>query len=242
MRIHPHRRIRAARARTLIAWAASLAFLSASTAAFAQDPYIASGAQSLLVDTSVRASGMGRASNAVFWGDCPNYWSNPALLASQKGIKYEWGRTQLFPELAKDVFFTTKRLTAGWWGIGLFAAGRPMKSLGGTRLDYGVSIATDVDGNELGRFTSYEQTQSLGAAVSILELAGHALAASGVRTPPLARFGDVSIGWTEKKTHVFLAATGITPTGYQVSGDVTLLTSLFSVIVTPAADFAIVTP
>jgi len=234
IRIRPDERAAGPRGRSLIAWAAVIALLpSSSPAAYAQDPYRVSGAQSLLLDASVRASGMGRASNAVFWGDCPNYWSNPALLASEKGIKYGWGRTQLFPELAEDVFFTTKRLTVGWWGIGLLAAGRPLKSLGGTRLDYGVSIATDVDGNELARFTSYEETRSLGAAVSLLELAGHALTSTGVRAPPLSRFGDVSIGWTEKKTHVFLAATGLTPTGFQVSGDVTTHDSGILVRATP---------
>ncbi len=231
--ILPAERGAGARVRRLFASAATILLLGVPSLANAQGPYPVSGAQSLLVDASVRASGMGRASNAVFWGDCQNYWSNPALLASEQGVKYEWGRTQLFPELADDVFFTTKRLTAGWWGIGLLAAGWPAKSLGGTRLDYGVSIATDVDGNELGRFTSYEETRSLGAAVSVLELAGHALAASGVRAPPLSRFGDVSIGWTGKKTHVFLAATGLTPTGYQVSGDVTTHDSGILVRATP---------
>jgi len=233
MRIVPAERAASARVPSLVGWVAAFLLLVAPNLASAQDPYLASGAQSLLLDASVRASGMGRASNAVFWGDCPNYWSNPALLACEEGIKYEWGRTQLVPELADDVFFTTKRLTAGWWGVGLLVAGRPLKSMGGTRLDYGISIATDVDGNELARFTSFEETRSLGAAVSVLELAGHALTAAGVRSPPLTRYGEVSLGWTEKKTHVFLAATGITPTGYQVSGDVTTHDSGILVRATP---------
>jgi hypothetical protein len=233
MRILPEKRAAGTCVRALISWAASIAVLLSSNPLYAQDPYTFSGAQSLLLDVSVRASGMGRASNAVFWGHCPNDWSNPALLASRHGVQYEWGRTQLLPELAEDVFFTSKRITAGWWGIGVLAAGRPLKSLGGTRLDYGVAVAIDSDGNELARFTSFEDTQSLGAAVNVLELADHALAASGKHAPSLSRYGDVSLGWTEKKTHVFLAATGITPTGYQVSGDVTTHDSGILVRATP---------
>ncbi len=184
--------------------------LSFSRAGQAQPVEAESGAQSLLIDPSVRSSAMGGSSGGVFWGDGTNYWSNPALLGSRKGVVYEWGRTQLVPDLAKDVFFTTERLTLGGWGLGIVMAGKPIDSVGGQRLDYGESIATDVDGNILGTFTSYEETKSFGAGANLLEFAEHALAAGGIKTPAMSRFGDVSIGWGEKETHVFLAPADVT--------------------------------
>src|SRR5262249_15270865 len=135
-----------------IALTASL-FHCAGTNGYAQNIDAQSGAQSLEIDPSVRASGMGRSSNAVFWGDVSNYWGNPALLAFRKGLGYEWGTTQLVPDLADDVFFTTKRLTVGYWGLGVLIAGRPFTNVGGQRLDYGVSYATEVDGNVIGTFS-----------------------------------------------------------------------------------------
>lgn len=101
--------------------AAILLCISLASPAHAQSSLAESGAQSLLIDPSVRSSGMGRSSNAVFWGSGPNYWSNPALLAFSRGVEYEWGRTQLVPDLASDVFFTSKRRlwatreSGFWW-------------------------------------------------------------------------------------------------------------------------------
>jgi len=178
--------------------------LGQATHAAAQNPYAESGAQSLLIDPSVRASAMGRSSNAVFWGYDTNYWSNPSLLAYRQGVEYEWGRTQLVPDLAEDVFFTTKRLTLGAWGAGFLVAGKPVSDVGGLRLDYGKSVATDVDGNVLGTFTSYEDTQAFAAGVNVLEFAEHALKAGGQEIPSLSRFGDIAVGWSEKRTHVLL--------------------------------------
>jgi hypothetical protein len=153
---------------------------------------------------------MGGSSGSVFWGDGPNSWSNPALLGYRKGVAYEWGRTQLVPDLAEDVFFTTKRLSIGGWGLGIMMAGKPVDKVGGLRLDYGESFATDPDGNIIGTFTSYEETHSISAGANLLEFAGHALAAGGLEAPAMSRFGDVSIGWGEKRTHVFLAPADLT--------------------------------
>ena len=159
----------------LLAAATMVLLLAISAPAVAQNPEAESGAQSLLLDPSVRSSAMGHSSNAVFWGIGSNYWSNPALLAYRRGVEYEWGRTQLVPQIADDVFFTSKRLTLGYWGVGFLVAGKPISSVGGLRLDYGVSIATDVDGNELGRFRSYEDTQAFAIGANLLEFAEHAL-------------------------------------------------------------------
>ena len=181
----------------------------------------ASGAQSLLIDPSVRAGGMGRASSAVFWGIEPNAWSNPALLPYNQGVRYEWGRTQLVPELADDVYFTSKRLTAAYAGIGIQIAGKPIDGLGNMRLDYGETVATDPDGNPVATFTSFENIESFGAAVSGLEFSEYALRALGMTVPPLSRFGDVSVGWSEKETRVFLAPALVTLDGLSADSRVT---------------------
>src|SRR5262245_53236507 len=75
-------------------------------------------APSLGVDPSVRAAGMGGIGGAVFWGDHPNAWANPALAAYQRGIGFEYGRTKLVPDLADDVYFTTRQASLGVAGVG----------------------------------------------------------------------------------------------------------------------------
>jgi hypothetical protein len=229
----PIERIPAASAPRIAAVVVVSLCLSLCRIGHAQSIEAESGAQSLFIDPSVRASAMGGSSGAVFWGDCPNYWSNPGLLGSRKGVVYEWGRTQLVPDLAENVFFTTKRLTIGGWGLGIMMAGKPVDKLGGLRLDYGESFATDPDGNILGTFTSYEDTQSLGGGANLLEFAEHALAAGGLETPAMSRFGDVGIGWSEKKTHVFLAPAGFTQDGTTSAGYVTTHDSGVLIRLTP---------
>ena len=229
----PIGRIRLSSAPRIVAVAVVLLCLSLCRAGHAQTIEGESGAQSLLIDPSVRASAMGGSSGGVFWGDGPNSWSNPALLGYGKGVAYEWGRTQLVPDLAEDVHFTTKRLTIGGWGLGIMMAGKPIDKIGGLRLDYGTSFATDVDGNILGTFTSYEETQSLGAGVNLLEFAEHALAAGGLRSPAMSRFGDVGIGWSEKKTHVFLGPLNLTQSNLAAEGYVTTHDSGVLIRLTP---------
>src|SRR5258705_5291414 len=153
--------------RAFLLAALKAALLLGATPASAQYGF---GAQSTLIDSSVRLSGMGRTGAAVFWGGDLNDWSNPALLAYNKGLRYERSKTQLVPDLSDDVFFTTNRLLLGAWGVGLAVSGRPVDALGGARLDYGVSIATDVDGNELGRFRTFEDENAIGVGASVVQL------------------------------------------------------------------------
>src|SRR5262252_2559976 len=98
----------AMRIRPLVWLSVFLASMAAVSAARAQGT-----GRSLDIDPSVRASGMGLASNAVFWDVGTNHWGNPALLGEQRGIAYEWGRTQLVPGLASDVTFTTNVVKIG---------------------------------------------------------------------------------------------------------------------------------
>ena len=86
----------------------------------------AHGVGALQVDPSIRGSGMGKATMALFWGPDPSHWRNPALVSYQRGIRYESGETQLVPDLADDVHLTTQSLTLGAWGLGLAFEGQPL--------------------------------------------------------------------------------------------------------------------
>src|SRR5580765_21835 len=83
-----------------------------------------------VLDPSIRSGGMGGASNAVFWDDVTNDWANPALLGYRHGVRYEYGRTHLIPELVPNITFTTRKLVAGDAGIGFVNAGEPLENVG----------------------------------------------------------------------------------------------------------------
>ncbi|NIW24423.1 MAG: hypothetical protein GWN29_07575, partial [Gammaproteobacteria bacterium] len=126
-----------------------------------------SAAISLHIDPSIRAQGMGGASSAAFWGGDPNYWANPALLGYHRGLRYEYGKTQLVPDLATDVFFTSTRYSVGAWGVGFAFGGKPGQ-LGGSRLDYGRSDFFDANGNFAGSFDSFENVETWGVGVNVV--------------------------------------------------------------------------
>lgn len=169
-----------------------------------------SGAISTLLDPSITASGMGRAGSAVFWELDVNDWANPALLGYQRGIRYTRGKTQLVPDLADDVFLTSDRFALGAWGLGLSIAGKPIDGLGKIRLDYGISEATDVDGNVIGTFSSYEQIHQLGVGVNVIQLLESVVRARGGDAGHLSRYGDVSLGHAWKSVVVDLAPASVT--------------------------------
>ncbi len=162
-------------------------------------------ARSLDLDPSVRAAGMALASNAVFWGGTPNHWANPALLAYERGLRYEWGKTQLVPDFADDVFFETKRLTLGGGGLALALAGRPLDRLGGLLVDYGAIELTDPSGNSIGTYHAFEKIRSWSFGVSLAELAENAASLMHQAPPRLARYGDISFGWSRKDVAISLA-------------------------------------
>jgi hypothetical protein len=161
-------------------------------------------ARSLDLEPSVRAAGAGSAGSAVFWGGDPNYWANPALLGYHRGLRYEWGKTQLVPGLATDVFFKTERYTIGIAGIGVALAGKP-HGLGGLRLDYGATQGTDEQGNPTEIFDAYEDIQSLGIGVSLAELGAAIARHAGSDAPALARHVDIAVGMNRKHVKVVLA-------------------------------------
>jgi long-subunit fatty acid transport protein len=131
------------------------------------------GAQSLLIAPGARSDGMGRAYVAVA-SDANAVWWNPGALAFTTGHDISSMYTKLVPDLADDVFFSYTSYAQhveGWGGIGF--------SLG--YLSYGKSIATDVDGNELGTFTSYELAPTLAYGTELMKDMGFGVALKLVR-------------------------------------------------------------
>ena len=131
------------------------------------------GAQSLLIAPGARSDGMGRAFVAVAT-DANAVWWNPGGLAFATGHDATTMYTKLVPDLAPDVFFSYTAYAQhveGWGGIG--------GSLG--YLSYGKSIATDVDGNELGTFSSYEIAPTVAYGTEIMKDMGFGVALKLVR-------------------------------------------------------------
>ena len=131
------------------------------------------GAQSLLIAPGARSDGMGRASVALA-SDANAVWWNPGALAFVTGRDAAFMYTKLVPDLADDVFFSYMSYAQhveGWGGIGA--------SLG--YLSYGKSIATDVDGNELGTFTSYEIAPTIAYGTEIMKDMGFGVSLKLVR-------------------------------------------------------------
>lgn len=181
----------------------------------------ASGAQSTFLDPSVESAGMGSASVAVFWRDTPDDWANPALLGHQRGISYSYGETQLVPDLADDVYFRTHRVLLGGWGLGLNISGKPIDNMGKLRLDYGKSYATDIDGNIIAVFSSYEEIGTLGVGVSLLELASNIAEATGGSPWGVSRWLMVELGHSWKDIVADLAPAEATLNGLPARGETT---------------------
>ena len=148
-----------------------------------------------LVPTSIRAAGMGGASNAVFWGDDPDDWANPALSAYHSGIRYTFGRTQLLPQFSDDIFVTSHRFNVAGGGVGVETSGRPLDGLGGQHIDYGKSELTDQSGNLLGEFKSYEDEDSWRLGVSLAGVMKALDQWRGTGFPHVLRTVDVGAGY-----------------------------------------------
>lgn len=178
-----------------------------------------SDAPSTFLDPSIDASGMGRASVSVFWGDHPNGWANPALLGYHKGLRFVYGRTQLVPELSDHVFFTTNEIMFGGGGLGARMSGKPIKALGSLRLDYGQSEATDVDGNVVGVFSSYEEIRDLAIGINLIEAMESIQRLRGGEPSRLSRTVDLSIGHAWKRVTVDLFPASIYLGGVAARGE-----------------------
>lgn len=161
------------------------------------------GAVSTRISTSARSAGMGTAGVAVFWGDDPVDWANPALLGAKRGLRYEWSRQDLLPGLA-DVHFTANRIVLGAGGLAVGLGGDPVDALGGYRLDYGVSQMTDANGDPIGTSHAFEDINAVAVGLNVLEGAEQLLRLSGASRLPLSRFGDISLGHNWKRVKLAL--------------------------------------
>jgi hypothetical protein len=178
--------------------------------------------RSMDIDLSIRSAGMGGATNAVFWGEDSDHWGNPATLGYVRGIRYEWGRTQLVPGLADDVYLTSRVLKAGGGGLGFAFSGAP-GGVGRVRVDYGESEGTDPGGNPTGTFSSYEQVDSWGFGVNVLELLGGLMVRGGADPPPLLRVLEVGAGMSFKEVEIALAPAIVVGTGSTHARDLGVL-------------------
>ncbi len=128
-----------------------------------------SGARSLFFDPSTRSAALGGAGASLWWGSDPNAWANPALLPLHDGIHYSEMNVDLIPQLSSDIHFTSQRLTLGWEEFGLLVGGK-FGLPGGGRYDMGTQNASDESGSDLGGFSPWSETESLGLAVDLVGL------------------------------------------------------------------------
>lgn len=144
--------------------------LGASESAFAQSE---AGGQSMLIAPGARADGMGRAWVAVA-EDANAMWWNVAGLAFVRGHQVAATYTALVPDLADDVNFSYLSYIQRVEGLGGIGA-----SFG--YLSYGKSMATDVDGNDVGEFKSYELAPSIAYGTDLIPNMGFGVALKLVR-------------------------------------------------------------
>jgi len=163
-----------------------------------------SGALSTFLDPSISSAGMGHAGAALFWEDDRNDWANPALLGYEKGIRYSHAKIPLIPDVVDDISFNVDRVALGWCGIGVSLAGKPIKRLGGYRLDYEPAEVTDSLGNVIGTYRGHETVRQFGVGVSVLRVIDAVRRHGGHSPSTLGRYVDLSLGHTWKKIEVDL--------------------------------------
>lgn len=151
----------------------SMAFLLLAGSAGMARAQSEAGAQSLLIAPGARSDGMGRAYVAAA-NDANAIWWNPGAMAFAKGRDASFMYTQLVPDLATDVnysYLAYVQHVEGWGGLGA--------ALG--YLSYGKSTATDVDGNPIGDFTSYEIAPAVAYGTEVMNNLGFGVSLKLVR-------------------------------------------------------------
>src|SRR5262249_2676721 len=144
-------------------------------------------------------------SNAVFWGDELNQWSNPAVLGYLRGVHYEYGTTRLVPGLAADVSFRSHVLKLGGGGLGTYFAGKP-GGLGTVKLEYGTTVLMDPGGNPIGTFDAYEHIESWGFGLSLARAFESVARLTDHEAPRISRVADVSLGMSAKTLRMDLGS------------------------------------
>jgi hypothetical protein len=175
-------------------------------------PALAQGVQSQFFDPSIEGAGMGGASIAAFWEENPNDRANPALMGFHRGLRYSYGDTQLVPELADDVHFSSHRILAGAWGVGVAMTGKPIESVGRLRIDYGELEVTDAFGNPI-TLEPHEDVRSFAVGVSVLDLVSSIRVARGGEPLELSRRVSLALGHAWKTYKIDFAPVELIPNG-----------------------------
>jgi hypothetical protein len=131
------------------------------------------GAQSLLFAPGARAEGMGRAGVALV-NDANAIWWNVGALAFVRGHDVSASYYDLVAGLAEDVNYTYLSYAQRVEGLGGIGGGF-------TYLNYGKSEATDVDGNVIQEFTSYELAPTIAYGTDLIPNMGIGVALKLVR-------------------------------------------------------------
>jgi hypothetical protein len=122
------------------------------------------GVPSLIIPPGARANGMGESFVALA-DDATAAWWNPGGLAFVKGRNLALMHSQLVPDLASDVYYEYLGYTNEISNFGTL-------SVAVVYLTYGTSVATNVIGQELGSFKSWEASGLVTFAIPISENLG----------------------------------------------------------------------
>ena len=152
------------------------------------------------VDPSPRSVGMGGASTAVFWGEGPNDWANPALLGNARGIRLVGSTRDIAPGQIYESSFRSQRLTLGAGGIGVSLMGEPFKGTGAQRLEsppIDFLIISPYDTTALS-LHSKETERSWGVGASLAESFESLARWRGHEAPAWTQRVDVAFGLNRK--------------------------------------------
>ena len=160
-------------------WGLCLAMLLGSQAlAEAGEVVVLDGGSALGLPLSARALGSGGAGAAVGWGDGLDTWTNPALVAVEHGVRWQWTSLDPTPGTDDGSRWSGSGFTAGAAGVGLQMA-RP-------RLEFGSSAP--LPGGS-------ERIEGWSAAASVAQL-GDALHGRTAWRGGLSAWGDVAFGYS----------------------------------------------
>lgn len=118
---------------------------------------------------TVRALGYGGIGVADIWHNNPlNSYSNPAMASLRDGVSY--GRTHENWLGIDNIYYDAGMVNLGFRGLGIILPAPNQGEELGINLDYGMQTQTDAQGNEIGRFRSYESATPYGVAINFLNI------------------------------------------------------------------------
>lgn len=122
------------------------------------------GVPSLIIPPGARANGMGESFVSIA-DDATAAWWNPGGLPFVANDNLALMHSQLVPDLANDVYYEYLGYTHEFKDFGTLSAAL-------IYLTYGTSVATNVQGEQLGEFESWEASGMLSFAIPVTENMG----------------------------------------------------------------------